>query len=101
MKQAAQKQPSETASPITLNGVFTGWADNHTIEVVVESVPTAFMVEDEVVKETLASFEDGAGRRGSENHLHRSGIGVYSKSMAEKWRGNAPPFFSFMSCPAF
>lgn len=59
MKQAAQKQPSETASPITLNGVFTGWADNHTIEVVVESVPTAFMVEDEVVKETLASFEEG------------------------------------------
>lgn len=47
------------SSPSVLTGSFVGWADNHTVEIIVDGVPTAFQVEDEGVKTVLESFTEG------------------------------------------
>lgn len=54
-------EPAETESfsSSVLEGEFAGWADNHTVEVIVEGVPTAFQVEDEDVKTILESISEG------------------------------------------
>ena len=49
----------EAALSSILEGEFTGWADSHTVEVIVEDAPTAFQVQDEGVKAILESFEEG------------------------------------------
>lgn len=49
----------EAALSSILEGEFTGWADSHTVEVIVEDAPIAFQVQDEGVKAILESFEEG------------------------------------------
>ncbi|HIV91904.1 MAG TPA: hypothetical protein H9744_09535 [Candidatus Eisenbergiella stercoravium] len=60
-ESAVSTEPSETmaSSPSVLTGSFVGWADNHTVEIIVDGVPTAFQVEDEGVKTVLESFTEG------------------------------------------
>ena len=60
-ESAVSTEPSETmaSSPSVLTGSFVGWADNHTVEIIVDGVPTAFQVEDEEVKAALESIAEG------------------------------------------
>lgn len=50
---------TDTVSPETIEGEFCGWADGHTVEVIVNGEPTAYMVENEKVKEILENFDEG------------------------------------------
>lgn len=50
---------AETPAASVLEGEFVGWADNHTVEVIVNGVSTAFQVEDEGVKAALESYDEG------------------------------------------
>lgn len=43
----------------TLEGEFGGWADGHTVEVIVDGNPASYMVEDEKVKEVLDNLDIG------------------------------------------
>ena len=43
----------------TLEGEFGGWADGHTVEVIVNGKPASYMVEDEKVKEVLDNYDIG------------------------------------------
>ena len=49
----------ETETLTVLEGTLNGWADNHTVEIMVDGVPTAFQVEDEEVKTALESVPEG------------------------------------------
>lgn len=56
---ASSTEPSEAESASVLTGSFVGWADSHTVEIIVDGEPTAFQVEDEEVKTVLESFTEG------------------------------------------
>ncbi|NUU77773.1 hypothetical protein [Paenibacillus xylanilyticus] len=50
----APEQRPEDSAAIEAEGILTGWADPHTVEIRVEEVPMAFQVEEDVQK----SFDD-------------------------------------------
>ncbi|MGF9698653.1 hypothetical protein [Paenibacillus sp. MABNR03] len=50
----APEQRPEDSAAIEAEGILTGWADPHTVEIHVEEVPMAFQVEEDVQK----SFDD-------------------------------------------
>ena len=56
--ETASPEP-ETETLTVLEGTLNGWADNHTVEIMVDGVPTAFQVEDEEVKTALESVPEG------------------------------------------
>lgn len=59
---SAETSEAETtaSSPSVLTGEFVGWADNHTVEIIVDGEPAAFQVEDEEVKAALEALETSA-----------------------------------------
>ena len=57
--ESAETAEPETLSVSILEGTFNGWADNHTVEITVDGVPTAFQVEDEEVKAALEAVSEG------------------------------------------
>lgn len=59
---SAETSEAETtaSSPSVLTGEFVGWADNHTVEIIVDGEPAAFQVEDEEVKAALEPLETSA-----------------------------------------
>ena len=56
--ETASPEP-ETETLTVLEGTLNGWADNHTVEIMVDGVPTAFQVEDEEVKAALEAVSEG------------------------------------------
>ena len=56
--ETASPEP-ETETLTVLEGTLNGWADNHTVEIMVDGVPTAFQVEDEEVKTALEAVPEG------------------------------------------
>ena len=51
---------TETLTVSVLEGTLNGWADNHTVEIMVDGAPAAFQVEDEDVKAALEAVGEEA-----------------------------------------
>lgn len=51
---------TETLTVSVLEGTLNGWADNHTVEIMVDGAPAAFQVEDEDVKAALEAVREEA-----------------------------------------
>lgn len=50
---------TDKVSAETIEGEFCGWADDHTVEVIINGEPSAYMVLDEKVKQVLENFDEG------------------------------------------
>ena len=57
--ETASPEP-ETETLTVLEGTLNGWADNHTVEIMVDGAPAAFQVEDEDVKAALEAVGEEA-----------------------------------------
>ena len=56
----APEPETETLTVSVLEGTLNGWADNHTVEIMVDGAPAAFQVEDEDVKAALEAVGEEA-----------------------------------------